>query len=191
MVRPIPRAPPMLPDNESDYEDDGHDFAGDDGEDLDDEALVWQLLLLINPGDEDTALQQFARYREAREESGDEDEPVDTVREAIDWTSGFHVDWKDTPSFVDVIDQLAARWNLRIDWGVEDPSDEDFLDGVDVPELMAIAYDRLREHGYTLWNYDTGGDAYAGWIALRRDDENMKAVARGLGIDVQPANEAF
>ncbi len=181
----------MLPDNESDYEDDGYDFAGDDGEELDDEALVWQLLLLINPGDEDSALQQFARYREAREENGDEREPVETVQEAIDWTSGFHVDWKDTASFVDVLDQLAARWNLRIDWGVEDPSDDDFLDRVDVPELMSIAYDRLREYGYTLWNYDTGGDAYAGWIALRRDDENMKAVATGLGIDVQPANEAF
>lgn len=181
----------MLPDNESDYEDDGYDFAGGEDEELDSEALVWQLLLLINPGDEDTALQQFARYREAREESGDDDEPVATVREAIDWTSGFYVDWKDTASFVDVLDQLAARWNLRLDWGVEDPSDEDFLDRVDVPELMSIAYDRLREHGYTLWNYDTGGDAYAGWIALRRDDENMKAVATGLGIDVQPANEAF
>lgn len=182
----------MLPDNESDYEDDGYDFAGgDDGEELDDEALVWQLLLLINPGDEDSALQQFARYREAREENGDESEPVETVQEAIDWTSGFYVDWKDTASFVDVLDQLAARWNLRIDWGVEDPADDEFLDRVDVPELMSIAYDRLREHGYTLWNYDTGGDAYAGWIALRRDDENMKAVATGLGIDVQPANEAF
>lgn len=180
----------MLPDNESDYEDDGYDFAGDDGEELDDEALVWQLLLLINPGDEDTALQQFARYREAREEN-DGDEPVEAVREAIDWISGFYVDWKDTPSFVDAIDQLAARWNLRIDWGVEDPSDEDFLDRVDVPELMSVAYDRLREHGYTLWNYDTGGDAYAGWIALRRDDENMKAVASALGIDVQAGNEAF
>ncbi|SDW07563.1 DUF6630 family protein [Lysobacter enzymogenes] len=182
----------MLPDNESDYEDDGYDFAGgDDGEELDDEALVWQLLLLINPGDEDSALQQFARYREAREENGDEREPAETVQEAIDWTSGFYVDWKDTASFVDVLDQLAARWNLRIEWGVEDPTDDEFLDRVDVPELMSIAYDRLREHGYTLWNYDTGGDAYAGWIALRRDDENMKAVATGLGIDVQPANEAF
>ena len=29
------------------------------------EALVWQLLLLINPGDEETALQQFAAYQEA------------------------------------------------------------------------------------------------------------------------------
>ncbi|MEI2456863.1 hypothetical protein ABU614_03425 [Lysobacter firmicutimachus] len=177
------------PDNESDYEDDGYDFADDDRE-FDDEALVWQLLLLINPGDEDTALQQFGRFREAREEGGGGD-VADQVQEIIDWTSGYLVDWKDTETFIDAIAQLAARWNLRVDWGVEDPGDEDFLAGTDVPELMARAYDRLREHGYTLWNRDTGGDAYAGWIALRRDDENMQAVCAALGIDIRPGSDAF
>ena len=29
------------------------------------EASVWQLLLLINPGDDDAAFQQFAAYRDA------------------------------------------------------------------------------------------------------------------------------
>ncbi|WP_064747038.1 DUF6630 family protein [Lysobacter antibioticus] len=177
------------PDNESDYEDDGYDFADDDRE-FDDEALVWQLLLLINPGDEDTALQQFGRFREAREE-GEGGDVADQVQEIIDWTSGYYVDWKDTETFIDAIAQLAARWNLRVDWGVEDPGDEDFLAGTDVPELMARAYDRLREYGYTLWNRDTGGDAYAGWIALRRDDENMQAVCAALGIDIRPGSDAF
>ncbi|MBX9401552.1 hypothetical protein K4L06_09520 [Lysobacter sp. BMK333-48F3] len=177
------------PDNESDYEDDGYDFADDDRE-FDDEALVWQLLLLINPGDEDTALQQFGRFREAREE-GEAGDVADLVQEIIDWTSGYYVDWKDTETFIDAIAQLAARWNLRVDWGVEDPGDEEFLAGTDVPELMARAYDRLREHGYTLWNRDTGGDAYAGWIALRRDDENMQAVCAALGIDLRPGSDAF
>lgn len=177
------------PDNESDYQDDGYDFADDDRE-FDDEALVWQLLLLINPGDEDTAAQQFGRFREAREE-GEAGDIADLVQEIVDWTSGYYVDWKDTETFIDAIAQLAARWNLRVDWGVEDPGDEDFLAGTDVPELMARAYDRLREHGYTLWNRDTGGDAYAGWIALRRDDENMQAVCAALGIDIRPGSDAF
>ncbi|MGO1070281.1 DUF6630 family protein [Lysobacter sp. CA199] len=180
------------PDNESDYEDEGFDFSGDEDEELDEETLIWQLLLLINPGDEDTALQQFARFREAREEAGEDGtEAVDIVQDVIDWTSGYHVDWKDTESFIDSIAQLASRWNLRVDWGVEDPTDDEFLDRTDVPELMSIAHDRLREHGYTVWNRDTGGDAYAGWIALRRDDENMQAVAAALGIDIRPGSDAF
>jgi hypothetical protein len=180
------------PDNESDYEDDGFDFTGDENEELSQEALIWQLLLLINPGDEETALQQFSRYREAREAEQDENfGEIDTLQDVIDWTSGFHVDWKDTESFVDSIAEMAARWNLQVDWGVEDPTDDEFLDGTDVPELMARAHDRLREYGYTLWNRSTGGDSYAGWITLRRDDENMQAVAVGLGIDVRPGSDAY
>ncbi|MGH8083631.1 MAG: DUF6630 family protein [Lysobacter sp.] len=180
------------PDNESDYEDEGFDFASDDDEELGEEALIWQMLLLINPGDEDTALQQFGRFREAREggEEGD-GEAIDTLQDVIDWTSGYRVDAQDTQSFIDAIAELAARWNLRVDWGVEDPSDDEFLGNTDVPELMSIAFDRLREHGYTVWNRDTGGDAYAGWIALRRDDENMQAVAVGLGIDIRLGSDAF
>ena len=178
------------PDNESDYEDDGFDFTGHDDEELDQEALIWQLLLLINPGDEETALQQFARYRETLEDDAGAD-PIDTVQGLIDWTSGFHVDWKDTASFVDAIVQLAQRFNLHLDWGTEDPTDDEVLDGTDVPELMARAHDRLREYGYTLWNRSTGGDSYAGWITLRRDDENMQAVAVGLGIDVRPGSDAY
>lgn len=179
------------PDNESDYEGDEIDFAaGDSDEELDEEALVWQLMLLINPGDEDTALQQFARYRETCEDDADA-EPAETIQEVIDWTSGYRVDWKDTGSFIDSIAQLASRWNLSIDWGVEDPTDEDFLDATDVPELMAKAFVRLREHGYTLWNRDTGSDMYAGWITLRRDDENMEAVAAALGIDIRLGSDAY
>ena len=54
---------------------------------------MWQLLLLINPGDEETALQQFAAYREALAEGGDDEaEPVWLLKDVIDWRSGFHVD---------------------------------------------------------------------------------------------------
>lgn len=178
------------PDNESDYEDDGFDFTGNDDEELSEEVLIWQLLLLINPGDEDTALQQFARYRETLEQQPGAD-PADTVQTVIDWTSGYLVDFKDTGTFIDAIVQLASRWNLRVEWGVEDPTDDEFLDGTDVPALMSRAYDRLREHGYTLWNRDTGGDSYAGWITLRRDDENMQAVAVALGIDLRAGSDAY
>jgi hypothetical protein len=161
-------------------------------EDATQEELVWQLLLLINPGDEELALEQFAQWRERWAEASDEDaEPVWVLRDVIDWRSGFHVDWTDRASLVDSIDELTARWNLRIDWGVEDPGDEAFLAAVDVPSLMATAYDRLREYGYTLWTWNTASDAHAGWITLSSDDEAMRVVAPALGIEVRAASEAY
>src|SRR3546814_1208201 len=46
--------------------------------------------------------------------------------------------------------ELAARFNLAIDWGVEDATDEDFLAGVTATELLETAHDQLRLDGYTL-----------------------------------------
>ena len=183
------------PDIEFDPDDNfAHSFeAGADADDEETpEALVWQLLLLINPGDEETALQQFAAYRDALAETGAEDtEPVWLLKDVIDWKSGFYVDWTDVATLIDSITELASRWNLRIDWGVEDPTDDEFLNDTDVPALMAIAYDRLREYGYTLWTWNTNGDAHAGWITLSRDDEAMRVIAPALGIELRAASDAY
>lgn len=188
------------PDNEYDPDD---NFAGsfESGMDVDDEdtteALVWQLLLLVNPGDEDTALQQFDAYREALTAADDEDTaPIWLIKDVIDWRSGFYVDAEDRASLVDSLAELAARFNLRIDWRVEDPTDAEFLSGTDVPTLMATAYDRLREYDYTLWTWNAadapdGGDVHAGWITSRRDDEAMQAVAAALQIELHRGNDAF
>lgn len=184
-----------LPDNEFDPDD---NFANgfDPGMDVDaddtTEALVWQLLLLINPGDEEAALQQFAAYRDALAEAGGDDaEPVWLLKDVIDWRSGFYVDAADPQSLIDAVAELAARWNLRVDWGVEDPTDAELLAATDVPALMATAYDRLREYHYTLWTWDTGAEAHAGWITLSRDDEAMQAVAAALGIELRAGSDAF
>ena len=88
------------------------------------------------------------------------------------------------------LDEMAARWNLNIAWG-GDFDDEDFTDDLDVPMLMTTAHDRLREHGYTVWNWNTGGDAYAGWVALSRDDEAMLALCSLLGVEVRPGSDPF
>ena len=99
-----------LPDHEFDPDDNfRHAFDDEDDMDLDDtEALVWNLLVLINPGDEETALRQFAAYRDATGEAGTEpDQVLWTLKDAIDWTSGFYVDWKDTETFIDCVP--AAR----------------------------------------------------------------------------------
>jgi len=62
-----------MPDNSADYEDDEGlipDFDDVDGH----AARVWNLLVLINPGDEDTALRQFDTWREALGEEADDPE---------------------------------------------------------------------------------------------------------------------
>ena len=169
-----------------------HEAASDVDEEATTESLVWQLLLLINPGDEDTALQQFGRWQEAWAESGDDEyESIGLLRDVIDWKSGFHVEEGDAAAAVDSVNELASRWNLSIDWGVEDPSDDEFLQASDVPELLATAHDRLREYGYTLWLWETAetsmGDSYAGWMTHSRDDEALRIVASALAIEVRAA----
>ena len=191
----------LPPDIEFDPDDnyaDGH--AGTEfGDDDSTEALVWQLLLLINPGDEETALRQFGAYQDACADA-DDVETAWLLKDVIDWTSGFFVAATDSATFIDAITELAARWNLRIDWGVEDPTDDDFLAATEVPTLMAVAYDRLREYGYTLWAWNAatgassgtaGDDMHAGWITLSRDDEAMRALAAELGIELRAGSDAF
>jgi len=54
-----------------------------------------------------------------------------------------------------------------------------------------VAYDRLREYGYSIWCWDTGNDDRAGWMALSRDDEDMQRLAAILGIDLRPGSDPF
>jgi hypothetical protein len=162
----------------------GEDFGdGDDSV----EAKVWQLLVLINPGDEETALQQFADYREAAEDDGDE--PLGLIAQVIDWRSGFNVDADDLRALVQAIDELAARWNLSIDWG-GDPDDDDFFDDADAAGLLSTAYDYLAESGYTLWLWEADGDRQAGWMTLTRDNEPMRELATALHINLRLGSDA-
>lgn len=149
------------------------------------EVLAWQLLLMINPGDESGAQAQFETARERLVEGED---PIGVIRDAIDWQAGFHVDAEDAAAAIDAIEQLATRFNLRIEWGVEDASDDAFLDDIDVPGVISIAFDRLREHHYTLWTWDAGHDHHAGWITRQHDDEAVQDIAAALGFQVRPGS---
>ncbi len=177
---------------DDDFDPDDNYAAAAEGAEIDDEAgteaLVWQLLLVINPGDEDAALQQFGAFQEALD--GGDAEDVDAVwllKDVIDWKSGFHIEETEPGALIDCIAELAARFNLSVDWGVEDASDDAFLARVTMTELLEIAHDQLRLDGYTLWTWETGSDAIAGWMTLARDDEAMRVIAPALGIDVRPA----
>ncbi|RZZ88094.1 DUF6630 family protein [Pseudoxanthomonas winnipegensis] len=175
-----------MPDNTADYEDDADRLDLDEADTP--EALAWNLLVLINPGDEDTALRQFDLLRE-RLAAGD-DQPLPwLLRDIVDWTSGFFVGPDEIDATMEALDELAARYGLQIEWG-GDRDDEDFMEGLDVPQLLSIAYDSLRPHGYTLWCWNADADGYGGWMALRRDDEAMRALSQLLGFDLRLASEA-
>lgn len=180
----------ILPDDDFDP-DDNYASAGAGAEiddDVDIEALVWQLLLVINPGDEGAALQQFGAFQDALDRRDAQDvDAMDLLKDAIDWRSGFHVPKTDTGALVECITELAARFNLAIDWDVEDPTDTEFLERVTPSELLDTAHDQLRLDGYTLWTWETGTDAVAGWMTLASDDEAMRVLAPALGIDVRRA----
>ncbi|WP_234446488.1 hypothetical protein [Luteimonas sp. MC1750] len=182
------------PDREFDPDDNyasGFDHEMEVDEEAGTEALVWQLLLLINPGDEDTAMRQFGAWQDATADAReDEVEPVWLLKDIIDWTSGFQIHDDDAAAFVESITELVARWNLELDWGVEDPTDDEFLDAARTPDLLHVAYDALRSYGYTLWIWETGTDTVAGWITLSRDDEALRAIAPALGIELRTAAQA-
>ncbi len=171
-----------MPVHSDDDPDDNFARAFDAQADIDEEAalelLVWQWLLLVNPGDEEAALQQFEA---CREQLADTDDLARLLREATDWKSTFHIDDGDAEGLVQALDELAARFNLRIDWDLDDDAPTD----ADVAALINTAFERLREHHYTVWTQETGGDGHAGWITLQRDDEVLRQVAGALGLHVR------
>jgi len=180
-----------MPDNSDyfDFEEDAHDFDEDDFE-----ARAWNLLVLINPGDEELALQQFNRWRELLEEQGEaleaEADWVPALFQAINWQSGFEVARDDLDSLVLAVNELAARFNLQVAWG-GDLDDEDFAVDLDGVQLMATAFDRLREHNYTLWSVDAGRDGFTGWMALTRDDDAILALCSLMNLEIRLGSDPF
>jgi hypothetical protein len=164
---------------------------------LDDDTqdAIARFFALINLDDSAQTAAQLSMFEDALLEAEDDDtegqELLWVIREVIDWQSGFFVDWKDSQSFIGCLNQLCERMDLEIDWGSDDPEDETFLDSTSVPELMELAHNQLRVAGYTLWTWDTGGDAYAGWITRSEDDEEMLDIAEALHFGVRPAGQSF
>ncbi|WP_206434382.1 DUF6630 family protein [Iodobacter ciconiae] len=159
------------------------------------EAAIKRLLELINLDDHAAVEAQWAAFEEERDaqnddESDDEPELIWIIKDVTDWESGFFVDWKDTESFTASVETLAERVDVSIDWGMDDPDDE-FLDNTSVPDLMEAAFEQLRKHGYTLWNWATGSDCYGGWITKSTDDEEMLGLSEVLGVEFRTGDMPF
>ena len=162
----------------------GHAFHPQAGVNDDDalEVVAWQFLLLVNPDDEDAALQQFTAFQQALDAAGDDADPVPLLRDAIDWRAGFHVDELDAQGLMEALDELAGRWRLHLDWEL----DEDAAQLPDTSVLLHAAFAQLRERHYCLWTMDTGEPTLAGWITRERDMEAMHLVASALGMPARP-----
>ncbi|MGO4815503.1 hypothetical protein AB4156_38975 [Cupriavidus sp. 2MCAB6] len=167
-------------------------------DELDDEThrALWRLIELINFDDPVMIEKQQTLFDEALASSDDADavegqELLWVLKDVIDWESGFYVDWKDAPSFISCMDELCDRLDIELDWGVEDPEDEAFLEKTSVPELMELAHEQLRVAGITLWNWDTESDAYAGWLARGEDDEEMIGLGETLGLEIRPGDQPY
>jgi hypothetical protein len=103
----------------------------------------------------------------------------------------FFVDWKDTESFVFAIDDLAAQYEVTVNWGVDDPFENDFLDNINVPTLMQRAHGDLLKHGLTLWNMNTQSDCYRGWILPALYDAAVLVLSQQLDGSFRPGSAPF
>lgn len=152
-----------------------------------------ELLRLINP-EPALADEQWTSLQALLAEEDNEWEETGLMwafKEAVDWTSGFFVDWKDTESFVQAIDTLASLWKVSVDWGTEDALDDDFLEEHDVPALMAIAHASLQAQGMDLWSWDTDGDCYSGFLARTDDAGRVQTQAESLDVQILTGDTSF
>ncbi|NYZ61222.1 DUF6630 family protein [Luteimonas deserti] len=154
--------------------------------DADIEALVWQWLLLVNPGDAEAAQQQFLEWQEALGGDDDPQRALAVLLDVSDWRSSFRVHEDDRVTLVDAIGTLAARYRVDVDWGIEDPTDPAQLAGRAPGALIDAAHDQLRIADYSLWTWDDGDATVSGVIAARDDDEGVRVVGHALGLDLRP-----
>ncbi|MGE8392644.1 hypothetical protein HFV04_026900 [Pseudomonas sp. BIGb0427] len=156
-----------------------------------------QLLTLVSPSAA-MASQHVQALREVELDEDDieefEDDPQQLmyiVKDVADWESVFFVDWKDTESFVQSVQQLAEARDADVTFGVEDAEDEDFLEGTTVPELMVTAHDELHKQGLVLWNWSTDGDCYSGFITTRDVATQLVALGEVLEVEIREGSEPF
>lgn len=120
-----------------------------------------------------------------------EDGALWLLNDITDWELTYFVDWKDTESFVECLSGIAKRWGATLTFGVDDPLDEDFLDETEVPELMIRAHGELLPQRLLLWNWDTEGDAYGGWITRTESESAVLEAGEALGVEIRTGDQPF
>lgn len=156
-----------------------------------------QLIALVSPTPE-MAAEHLQAFRELELDEDDieefEDDPKQLmwmVKDIADWESVFYVDWKDTESFVQSVQQLAEARDAQVTFGVDDPEDEDFLENHSVSQLMVLAHAELQKQGLVLWNWSTLEDCYSGFITTPAAAADLSEIAGMLEVQFREGSEPF
>lgn len=172
-----------------DFEEDIYDFDEDGFE-----VWVWNLLVLINLGDEELVLQQFNCWCEYLFEDGQllevDSDWLLVLFIVIVWQFGFDVECDDLELLQLVVNELLVCFNLQLDWG-GDLDDEDFVEGLDGVQLMVIVFDCLCEYNYMLWSVDVGSDGFVGVMVLICDDDVMLVLCLLLNVEIWLGSDLF
>lgn len=120
---------------------------------------------------------------------GSDDASVDNVLNfgalgELDSEYVFAVDWKDSQSFVDGVDAMAARLGAEVHW----PDDW----AQQLPEqLMGTAYTQLLAQQVALYNAQTDGDFYVLMAVRQQDEADLKTAAQAWGLAIRPAEQPY
>jgi hypothetical protein len=147
---------------------------------------IKQIITLINPSAAD-ASKQIASFERRIKKAEDDEYLYDLMTKSTHLKSSFYVDWKYKKRFIEVINELAERYNVKIDWKGYNP-DEPIYDRQEKPEwsdfeyLLDLAENQLAENQLTLWQYDTSDESYGGFIAPAKHDDEIAALGKKLEI---------
>jgi hypothetical protein len=156
-------------------------------------SAIGQLIDLISPSAE-IANKHREQFLDADPDDVDAEDASALpwlLKDVVDWETGYFVDWKDTESFVQCTTGIAEAWGATVTFGTENPLDDDFLDDVTVPELMIRAHKELLGQGLILWNWNTQGDCYSGWLTRTSERALVKSLLEPLGVEVREADQPF
>lgn len=156
-----------------------------------------QVFTLVSPS-ADMARDHLQAFRELELDEDDieefEEDPKQLmwmVKDIADRESVFYVDWKDTESFVQSVQQLAEARGTEVTFGVEDAEDEDFLENHSVSQLMILAHAELEKQGLVLWNWSTMEDCYSGFITTPDAAAKLHEIADVLDVQFREGSTPF
>jgi hypothetical protein len=148
---------------------------------------VGALFSLIALENQELAEACYERFKECvqdpflREENEGNDEGL-VQTSFIESANGdliFAVDWKDTGTFLELLDHVTHNIGLEIvfRWPDDIPTED-----LKIYQLLALANDQLAVHDCELWQWQTDGDTYQGWIARTSDAAQIEQLAAELGF---------
>ncbi|MBV1775977.1 hypothetical protein KSF73_09635 [Burkholderiaceae bacterium DAT-1] len=154
------------------------------------------LFELINPGFPDRADEQYQAFLDELAAHDDDEfastvDLMNVVKDIIDGESACQLNWRAGPEFVEGMLRVLEGMGEEIDWGVDDPLDDDWLKAMTVPELVLRAADGLQDAGYTLWCWQIDQEHFLAWLTQSVSESEMASLVDSLGLGVCVATDLF